>query len=94
MVERLHLPRGLLIRRVLPVGYRPQNDLGPRAVARSGVIFPTCSNGPPPHRRTAPRARPLDDHKGLRPGETHPHAEAGHSVIPHGELAAIGLERI
>jgi len=62
-----------------------------RALARSGVIFPTAAMV---SAAQAHRGRPLDDHKGLRPGETHPHAEAGHSVIPHGELAAIGLERI
>ena len=62
-----------------------------RALARSGVIFPTAAMV---FLRTgASRPAPaLYDHKG--PGETHPHAEGGHSVIPHGELAAIGLERI
>ena len=84
---------GLLARRVVPVRHRAQDDLG----ARSGALrrdLPDCRDGVAPHRRAAPCARPVDDHVGLRAGRAHPHAEAGHSVIPYGELAAVGLQGI
>src|SRR5271165_3205831 len=58
-----------------------------RARARSGAILAA-------HRRAAPCACPINDHVGLRPGGAYPHAEAGHGVIPYGELAAVGLEGI
>ena len=82
---------GLLVRRIVAVRHRPQDDLG----ARSGALwrdFPDCRDGVAPHGRAAPCARPVDDHVGLRAGRAHAHAEAGHSVIPSGELAAVGLE--
>jgi hypothetical protein len=65
-----------------------------RALARSGAILPTAAIGVAAYRRAAPRAGPIDHHVRLRSGGAHAHAEAGHGIVPYGELAAVGLEGI
>jgi hypothetical protein len=84
---------GFLVRRIVPVRHRPEDNLG----ARPGVFwcdFADRRDGVAPHGCAAPYARPIHDHVGLRAGRAHAHTEAAHAVIPQHELAAVSLEAI
>ena len=84
---------GLLVGRIVAVRHRSQDDLSPR----SGLLrcdFSDRGDGVAPHRRTATCAGPVDDHVGHCACGSHTNAKAGHSVIPNGELASVGLQGV
>jgi hypothetical protein len=83
----------LLARRIMPMRYRPEDDLG----ARSGALrcdFPDRRNGVTAHGRAAPCARSVNHHAGLRASRSHANAEAGHGAIPYRELTIAGSKGI
>jgi hypothetical protein len=71
---------------------RRQGQPNERRVGPSGLS--RCGRSAAAHGRTTPRARPVDDHVGLRAGRAHTNTEAAHPVIPRRKLATIALKAV
>src|SRR5262245_29374104 len=78
---------GLLVRRVVPMCHRAQDDFR----ACSSAFWRDLadrSNGVTPYGGAASCASPVNDHVRLRARRAHAHAEAAYGVIPLREFAA------